>query len=429
MKLWNNQKFNKKVDKFTVGKDRLYDLNIAKFDCHASIAHASMLKKIGILNTSELKKINNVLNEIIKDIDNKEFNIGEEFEDVHSKIEFLLTEKLGDTGKKIHTSRSRNDQVLAAIQLFILDSLNDIKIDLKELFNILITLAKNHKNKLMPGYSHLQIAMTSSFGLWFSSYAESLIDDLIFLNSAIEVVNQNPLGSAAGFGSTFPIDRIYTTKKLGFKFLKVNSMACQISRGKIEKSTSMALSLIASTISKLSMDICLYMGQDFDFISFPSDLLTGSSIMPHKQNPDIFELIRAKSNLIQNIPNQISLLTTNLPSGYHRDFQLTKGPIIDGINDLKDCLEMFIYSIPQIKIKTKILDQKKYKYINSVEKINHEVLKGKTFRESYLSVSEKIKNNKYKKPKKIKYTHIGSIGNLSLDMIEKKFNYYYNLLK
>lgn len=425
MKLWNKDgNSNNKVDNFTVGEDRKNDLEIAKYDCIASISHAKMLNKIGILDSQELKKIKSVLNKIKDDAEKGSLEIENEFEDIHSKIEFILVDKLGEIGKKIHTGRSRNDQVLVAMHLFLIDSLNDIKSLVVSLFDVLMKLSNSHKDKLMPGYTHLQVAMPSSFGLWFSAYAESLIDDIIFINSAIKVLDQNPLGSAAGFGSSFNIDRNFTTKDLGFKFLKINSISAQMNRGKIEKSTSICLSMIASTISKLSMDICLYMGQDYNFISFPKELTTGSSIMPHKKNPDIFEIIRGKSNLIQSLPNQFIILTSNLPSGYHREFQLTKGPIISGIKELKSCIRMMIDALPKIIVSDKIINQDKYKYVYTVDTINNKVQKGESFRNAYKTLIDEIESDKYKKPKSVNYSHIGSIGNLSLELIKEKLKHF-----
>jgi argininosuccinate lyase len=427
MKLWNKEGgSNKRIDDFTIGEDRNNDLQIAKYDCIASISHAKMLNKIGVLNKKELKKIEHILNKLRDEAEKRILKIEDEFEDIHSKIEFVLVNELGEIGKKIHTGRSRNDQVLVAMHLFLKDSLNDIKKLVVKLFDVLIKLSISHKDKLMPGYTHLQAAMPSSFGLWFSAYAESLIDDIIYINSAIKVLDQNPLGSAAGFGSSFDIDRNFTTKDLDFKFLKINSISAQMNRGKIEKSTSLSLSMIASTISKLSMDICLYMGQDYNFISFPDELTTGSSIMPHKKNPDIFEIIRGKSNFIQSLPNKFAILTSNLPSGYHREFQLTKGPIINGIKELKSCLEMLIYCLPKINVSDEIIYKEKYKYIFTVETINDMVKKGESFRDAYKKLNKEIKSDNFKKPKNVVYSHIGSIGNLSLDLIKEKLKYFLN---
>ena len=421
MKLWNNKNsINKKTDPFTVGKDLYYDLFLAQYDCQASIAHAKMLQKIGVFSKNELNKIITELENIKVKSEKGELLIEDKFEDIHSKIEYELTQKLGDLGKKIHTGRSRNDQILVAIQLYLKKEINDIKLLAKTFFDLLIDLAKKNKNYLMPGYTHFQIAMPSSFGLWFSAYAESLIDDVEFLNLAKFFVNQNPLGSAAGFGSSFNIDRIETTKELKFDYLKYNSMAAQISRGKIELTTSNAIASLANTLSKFAMDICLYMGKEYDFISFPNDLTTGSSIMPHKKNPDIFELIRGKCNILKSLPTQITMLTANLPSGYHREMQLAKGPIIDAVIEIKECLKIFTESLKFIKIKKNILEDPKYKNIFSVDSVNEYVKKGMPFRDAYQKIKEKIESKKYKSTQKINHSHIGSIGNLSLNEINKK---------
>lgn len=421
MKLWNNKNsINKKTDPFTVGKDLYYDLFLAQYDCQASIAHAKMLQKIGVFSKNELNKIITELEKIKVKSEKGELLIEDKFEDIHSKIEYELTQKLGDLGKKIHTGRSRNDQILVAIQLYLKKEINDIKLLAKTFFDLLIDLAKKNKNYLMPGYTHFQIAMPSSFGLWFSAYAESLIDDVEFLNLAKFFVNQNPLGSAAGFGSSFNIDRIETTKELKFDYLKYNSMAAQISRGKIELTTSNAIASLANTLSKFAMDICLYMGKEYDFISFPNDLTTGSSIMPHKKNPDIFELIRGKCNILKSLPTQITMLTANLPSGYHREMQLAKGPIIDAVIEIKECLKIFTESLKFIKIKKNILEDPKYKNIFSVDSVNEYVKKGMPFRDAYQKIKEKIESKEYKSTQKINHSHIGSIGNLSLNEINKK---------
>lgn len=421
MKLWNNKNsINKKTDPFTVGKDLYYDLFLAQYDCQASIAHAKMLQKIGVFNKNELNKIITELEKIKEKSEKGDLLIEDKFEDIHSKIEYELTQKLGDLGKKIHTGRSRNDQILVAIQLYLKKEISDIKLLTKTFFDLLINLAKKNKNYLMPGYTHFQIAMPSSFGLWFSAYAESLIDDVEFLNLAKFFVNQNPLGSAAGFGTSFNIDRIETTKELKFDYLKYNSMAAQISRGKIELTTSNAIASLANTLSKFAMDICLYMGKEYDFISFPNDLTTGSSIMPHKKNPDIFELIRGKCNILKSLPTQITMLTANLPSGYHREMQLAKGPIIDAVIEIKECLKIFTESLKFIKIKKNILEDPKYKNIFSVDSVNECVKKGMPFRDAYQNIKEKIESKKYKSTQKINHTHIGSIGNLGLNEINKK---------
>ena len=427
MKLWEekDKKRNEIIDQFTVGKDRYYDTLLAKYDCKASIAHSKMLAKVNILSKNESDKLNKVLNEIIGEIKKGEFKIEDEFEDMHSKIEFVLIQKLGDLGKKIHTARSRNDQVLVAIQLFVKDELNSIKKEIHSLFNILIKLSEKYKSFIIPGYTHMQLAMPSSFGLWFSAYAETLIDDVISINNTLSIVDQNPLGSAAGYGTSFPIDRKSTTKSLNFSELKYNSLAAQISRGKIEKQTLSAISSISSTLSKFCMDICLYMGQDFNFISFPENLTTGSSIMPHKKNPDIFELVRGKCNIIQSLPNQINLLTTNLPSGYHREMQLTKAPLIESINEIKSCLKIFNHSIKKIIINKNIIDNPKYDYLFTVDSLNKWVMQGIPFRDAYKKMKLEIKNKNYIPNKKLKHTHIGSIGNLNLNDIKMKMKKYY----
>ena len=427
MKLWEekDKKRNEIIDQFTVGKDRYYDTLLAKYDCKASIAHSKMLAKVNILSKKESDKLNKILKEIIDEIKKGEFKIEDEFEDMHSKIEFVLIQKLGDLGKKIHTARSRNDQVLVAIQLFVKDKLNSIKKEIHSLFNILIKLSEKYKSFIIPGYTHMQLAMPSSFGLWFSAYAETLIDDVISINNTLSIVDQNPLGSAAGYGTSFPIDRKSTTKSLNFSELKYNSLAAQISRGKIEKQTLSAISSISSTLSKFCMDICLYMGQDFNFISFPENLTTGSSIMPHKKNPDIFELIRGKCNIIQSLPNQINLLTTNLPSGYHREMQLTKAPLIESINEIKSCLKIFNHSIKKIIINKNIIDNPKYDYLFTVDSLNKWVMQGIPFRDAYKKMKLEIKNKNYIPNKKLKHTHIGSIGNLNLNDIKMKMKKYY----
>ncbi|MEL4308401.1 argininosuccinate lyase [Joostella sp. CR20] len=421
MKLWDKGfSTDKKIDIFTVGSDRELDLVIAKYDVLASIAHANMLHKIGLITEEEAKNLVTELKNIGVTIDEGTFTIDDSFEDVHSKIEFLLTERLGDTGKKIHTARSRNDQVLVAVNLYLKEELAQIKQSIKELFDVLIGLAEKYQRTLLPGYTHLQIAMPSSFGLWFSAYAEGLIDDLYFIDAAYKTVNQNPLGSAAGYGSSFPIDRDFTTNALQFESLKYNVVAAQMSRGKSEKSTAFGLSSVASTLAKMSMDICLYMSQNFDFITFPDELTTGSSIMPHKKNPDVFELIRGKCNKIQAVPNQLAMLTTNLPSGYHRDLQLTKEIIVPAIQELKSCLEMLTFSIKNVIVKENILDDKKYDYLFSVDTLNDLVLSGIPFRDAYKKMGEEIQRGEFTPKRDISHSHKGSLGNLCLDEIKAK---------
>lgn len=421
MKLWQKgAAAHEKVDTFTVGKDREYDLVLAQYDCEASMAHAKMLGKIGLISDAEAEQLCAVLADLKVQAENGSFTIEEAFEDMHSKIEHVLTEKLGDLGKKIHTARSRNDQVLVALHLYLKQELGEIKTQVLALFDLLLELAEKHQNNLLPGYTHLQVAMPSSVGMWLSAYAESLVDDLYFWEAAYKIADQNPLGSAAGYGSSFPIDREFTTELLAFQQLKVNAVAAQMSRGKLEKSTAMALSSIGSTLAKMSMDVCLYMGQDFDFITFPADLTTGSSIMPHKKNPDLFELVRGKCNSLQALPNQLALLTTNLPSGYHRELQLAKGPIIDAVQELKACLDILLFSLPKLQVRPNITDQKKYDYLFSVDTLNAEVIAGKPFRDAYKALGKAIEEGKFVPNRSVQHTHLGSIGNLGLEAIRSK---------
>ena len=423
MKLWQKEtSTNEKIDHFTVGNDRTYDLVLAPYDCIASKAHAHMLGKIGLLMPKEVEKLTQALNTIQESAEQGDFKIEKEFEDMHSKIEFILTEKLGDLGKKIHTARSRNDQVLVAIQLFIKTELTQVKKEVVSLFDLLMDLAERHQNDLLPGYTHMQVAMPSSFGLWFSAYAESLIDDVAFLNTAIELTDQNPLGSAAGFGSSFPIDREMTTKELNFKTLKYNVVAAQMGRGKIEKATATTLGMLSGTLAKLAMDVCMYMGQDFDFIYFPEELTTGSSIMPHKKNPDVFELIRGKCNLLQGLPQQLALLTSNLPSGYHREMQLAKGPIIEAFQEIKACLEMMSFSLSKIQLRKNITDDSKYDYLFSVDTLNEWVKQGVPFREAYQKMGKEIATGNYTPKRNLDHSHQGSLGNLQLENIRQKMN-------
>jgi argininosuccinate lyase len=422
MKLWDKgYSIDKKIEQFTVGNDREIDLYIAKYDIIASLAHAKMLASIGVISAIELDQLTTELNNLNSTIDTGDFIIEDSFEDVHSKIEFVLIEALGDTGKKIHTARSRNDQVLTALQLYYKDNLIQIEQKTKVFFDSLLQLADTHKSQLLPGYTHLQVAMPSSFGLWFSSYAELLIDDVYILNAAIKVVDQNPLGSAAGYGSSFPIDREFTTEALGFSTLKYNAVAAQLSRGKSERIVASALGNLSSTLSKFAMDICLYMSQNFDFISFPDKLTTGSSIMPHKKNPDVFELIRGKCNKIQALQTEMILITNNLPSGYHRDFQLLKENMINGIEDLKNILDIFTYSIQQIIIKDINLKEEKYKYLFTVDSINNLVVDGMSFRDAYKKIGAEVENDTYEPDLGKEHSHIGSIHNLCLRAIESKY--------
>lgn len=422
MKLWDKGfSIDKTIEAFTIGDDREIDLYIAKYDLQASLAHAKMLAKTGILDHNELLQIEQSIQHLQNEVENKTFKIEDDFEDVHSKIEFELTQRLGDAGKKIHTARSRNDQVLVALQLYYKDNLMVLQKQVRALFDTLLNLAEQHKSELLPGYTHLQVAMPSSFGLWFSAYAEALIDDVIMLQSAQKIVDQNPLGSAAGYGSSFPIDREMTTNLLNFSDLKYNVVAAQIMRGKNEQIVASALGNLAFTLSKFAMDICLYMSQNFDFISFPENLTTGSSIMPHKKNPDVFELIRGKCNSIQGLSSQIQMMTNNLPSGYHRDFQLLKSPMVTAFETLKTVLSVFDYGLQQVEVKSVDLKDEKYKYLFTVDSINSLVQNGATFREAYQIIGAQVQDGTYQCETRHNHTHIGGIDNLALDKIKAKF--------
>jgi len=426
MKLWEKGiPTDKQIDLFTVGNDRELDLILAKHDVTGNIAQAKMLAKIGLITNQECEDLLGALAEIQEDIKAGNFTIEDSFEDVHSKVEYLLTQKVGDAGKKIHTARSRNDQVLVDMNLYLKEEVLQLKQQVKALFDLLMTSAEKYQNVLLPGYTHLQIAMPSSFGMWFSAYAESLIDDMSMLNAALKVVDQNPLGSAAGYGSSFPIDRTFTTKEMGFSTLKYNSVAAQMSRGKSEKTVAFAMASVAGTLSKFAYDVCLYMSQNFDFIGLPANLTTGSSIMPHKKNPDVFELIRGKCNKIQALPYELTLITNNLPSGYHRDLQLLKEGVLPAIQNLKACLDIAIFSIPDIKVKENILEDKKYDYLFTVDTLNEMVTAGIPFRDAYKEVALQIEAGNYKSPKATKHTHEGSINNLCLNEIKEKMNASY----
>ncbi|AZJ31472.1 argininosuccinate lyase [Tenacibaculum mesophilum] len=421
MKLWDKGlSIDKKIEHFTVGNDREIDIHIAPYDLQASLAHAKMLASIGIITSEELAQVTAGITTLQQQVAEGTFIIDAQFEDVHSKIEFELTNMCGEVGKKNHTARSRNDQVLVALQLYYKDNLQLISDKTKTLFNTLLQLAEEHKTKLLPGYTHLQVAMPSSFGLWFSAYAELLIDDLYMVNAALKTVDQNPLGSAAGYGSSFPIDREFTTKELGFETLKYNAVAAQMSRGKSERTLTMALGSVSNTLARFAMDICLYMSQNFDFISFPDELTTGSSIMPHKKNPDVFELIRGKCNKIQALYTETLLITNNLPSGYHRDYQLLKENIINAFEELKDVLDIFDYAIQQVIVKDIDLQDEKYKYLFTVDNMNTLVENGMSFREAYQKIGDEVVNGTYTPDTSKKHTHVGSIDNLCLDKIREK---------
>jgi argininosuccinate lyase len=427
MKLWQkNQTENisdiqKIIELFTIGSDKEWDLYLAKYDIQGSIAHAIMLESIGLLTKKELSTLLEGLNEIELTIENGTFIIEKGVEDVHSQIELLLTRNKGEVGKKIHSGRSRNDQSLLDIKLFIKSELKDISEKTKNLFFQLQNLSEKHKEDYLPGYTHMQLAMPSSFGLWFGAYAESLSDDLELLIAAYNVANKNPLGSGAGYGSSFPLNRQKTTELLEFERMNYNVVYAQMTRGKVEKITAMALATIASTLSKFAMDICLYMNQNFSFITFPNELTTGSSIMPHKKNPDVFELVRAKCNRIQALPNELTILTNNLPSGYHRDMQLTKECLFPAIIELKNCLNITWLMLEHICVKPDILKDEKYKNLFTVEEVNNLTLSGVPFRDAYKTIAHKVEQNQFIPLKEISHTHEGSIGNLCNDRIKQKF--------
>jgi argininosuccinate lyase len=423
MKLWqknNNSPSGdegKEVEKFTVGNDRDFDIQLAPFDVLGNMAHAKMLATVGLLTNEEANQLTAELKSIYKSIQHSAFSIQPDVEDVHSQIEFLLTEKLGDVGKKIHSARSRNDQVLVDLKLFLRSEIEQLAITVQSFFELLIEQSEKHTNDLLPGYTHLQLAMPSSFGLWFGAYAESLVDDLITLQAAYQIVNKNPLGSAAGYGSSFPINRTLTTELLGFDDLHYNVVYAQMSRGKTERIVASALANIADTLAKLSMDVCLYMNQNFGFVSFPAELTTGSSIMPHKKNPDVFELIRSHCNQIKALPNEIMMMTTNLPSGYHRDLQLLKEHLFPAFTTLKDCISMAALMFSNIEIKKDILSDPKYKYLFSVEEVNKLVNEGMPFRDAYKKIGLDIEAGQFSYSTNIHHTHEGSIGNLMNDKI------------
>lgn len=422
MKIWEKGiPTDKKIEAFTVGNDREIDIHIAKYDLLASKAHAQMLAKVGLLTDAESNAICKELDNMLSLEAKGDFVIEAQFEDVHSKIEHDLVLTLGDTGKKIHTARSRNDQVLVALQLYFKEELSEIKSAIATLFHTLIELAETHKSQLLPGYTHLQVAMPSSFGLWFSAYAELLIDDIYLLNAAQKVVDQNPLGSAAGYGSSFPIDREMTTEALGFSDLKYNVIAAQLSRGKSERTVTQAVATIANTLGRFAMDICLYCSQNFNFIKFPDALTTGSSIMPHKKNPDVFELLRGTCNKLQAVPHEMMMITNNLPSGYHRDFQLLKENSIKAVEDIKVVLDIFNFAIAQVQVQDVDLSNEKYQHLFTVDAINDLVTSGVPFRDAYRQIGEHVENKTFQAANTKEHTHVGSIHNLGLDRIQEKF--------
>src|SRR5436190_2726081 len=421
MKLWHKDKTSlKQVEEFTVGNDREMDLYLAAFDVLGSLAHVQMLQTIGLITKNELPRLQTELKKIYNEIEEGNFSLQEDVEDIHSQIELLLTQRLGDVGKRIHSARSRNDQVLLDIKLFLRNEIEQLVKSIRPFFDLLQSQSERYQEYSLPGYTHLQLAMPSSFGLWFGAYAESLVDDMIVLKAAYEVVNKNPLGSAAGYGSSFPINRTMTTKLLGFADLNYNVVYAQMGRGKTERIVASSLANVADTLSKLSMDVCLYLNQNFGFISLPAELTTGSSIMPHKKNPDVFELIRSHCNRIKALPNEIMMMTTNLPSGYHRDLQLLKEHLFPAFKTLKDCIEMAGLMLSNIEIKKDILADEKYKYMFSVEQVNKLVNTGVPFRDAYKKVGLDIEAGNYKYDTSVHHTHEGSIGNLCTQEIKKQ---------
>ena len=423
MKLWQKEintplgDRGKEVESFTVGKDREMDMYLAAFDVLGSLAHTTMLESVGLLTKEELDVLKIELKNIYQQIQKGNFSLQDNVEDIHSQVELILTEKLGDIGKKIHSARSRNDQVLVDVKLFLRNEIEEMVHAIQPFFQLLQQQSEAFKNHLLPGYTHLQIAMPSSFGLWFGAYAESLVDDVTTLHAAYQVVNKNPLGSAAGYGSSFPINRTLTTQLLGFADLNYNVVYAQMGRGKAERITAQALANIADTLSRLSMDMTLYLNQNFDFVSFPTELTTGSSIMPHKKNPDVFELIRSHCNRIKALPNEITMMTTNLPSGYHRDLQLLKEHLFPAFQTLKDCINMAALMLSNISVKENIVADEKYKYIFSVEEVNKLVLQGVPFRDAYKQVGLAIEANQFTYSTNVNHTHEGSIGNLCTEQI------------
>lgn len=422
MKIWQkNINVDSFVESFTVGRDREMDMQLAGADVLGSLAHTRMLNSIGLMTDEDLSIVQQELKNIYQEVLEGKFQIEDSVEDVHSQVEMMLTQRIGEAGKKIHSGRSRNDQVLVDLKLYFRSEIHSLFNNTEILFDELIKLSEQYKNVLMPGYTHLQIAMPSSFGLWFGAYAESLVDDLHMLKAAWSVCNKNPLGSAAGYGSSFPLNRTMTTQLLGFEDLNYNVVYAQMGRGKTERILAQAMSSIAATLAKFAMDVTLFINQNFGFISFPAHLTTGSSIMPHKKNPDVFELIRSRCNKIQALPTEIAMMTTNLPVGYHRDLQLLKENLFPAFQSLNDCLEIATFMLENIEIKSNILKDPKYDYLFSVEVVNNEVLKGIPFREAYKNIGLAIEDGSFQPSKEVNHTHEGSIGNLCNDQIQRMF--------
>ena len=424
MKLWQkeNTVISEKIERFTVGRDVELDIHLAEFDVLGSLAHAAMLQSIGLLTKEELTDLRQELKNIYQETQNGGFEIEAGDEDVHSQVELLLTRKLGDTGKKIHSGRSRNDQVLVDLKLYVRDRLTQVVQATEKLFAVLQNRAEQHKSDLLPGYTHLQIAMPSSFGLWFGAYAEGLIDDVVQLNAAYRLANRNPLGSGAGYGSSFPLNRTLTTELLGFEGLHYNVVYAQMSRGRTEQAALTALASLAATVSRLAMDVCLYNSQNFGFVVLPDAFTTGSSIMPHKKNPDVAELLRAKTNRLKALPMEVTLVLSNLPSGYHRDMQLLKEILMPAFDEMLDCLDVAAFMLENMEVKPNLLEESRYDLLFSVERVNELVMQGVPFRDAYRQVSKEIGENTYQAPRELKHTHEGSIGNLNLLEVNQRMS-------
>lgn len=424
MKLWQkeNTVTSEKIDRFTVGRDREMDSHLAEFDVLGNLAHATMLETIGLLTKEDLRVLRQELRIIFDQIQKGEFVIEDGVEDVHSQVELMLTRKLGDTGKKIHSGRSRNDQVLVDLKLYTRDRIMQVVKATERLFEVLVRRADEHKNDLLPGYTHLQIAMPSSFGLWFGAYAEGLIDDVVQLNAAYRLANRNPLGSGAGYGSSFPLNRSLTTELLGFEGMHHNVVYAQMSRGRTEQAALTAIASLAATLSRLAMDVCLYNSQNFGFVTLPDELTTGSSIMPHKKNPDVAELLRAKTNRMKALPMEVTIVLSNLPSGYHRDMQLLKEILMPAFDEILECLDVATFMLEQMKVKSHLLDESKYDLLFSVERVNELVIQGVPFRDAYRQVGKEIEDGTYQAPRELKHVHEGSIGNLQLAEISHRLH-------
>jgi argininosuccinate lyase len=426
MKLWSNSTtINELVESFTIGQDRLLDLRLARFDILGTLAHIQMLTKIGLLEEAEYYSLQAALYAILEKIEQGNFQIEPGVEDVHSQVELQLTRHLGESGKKIHAGRSRNDQVLVDLRLFFRSEIREMVFLIGDLFEVLLAQAIKHEAVPMPGYTHTQVAMVSSFGLWFSAYAETLADDLRLLQSVFDILNQNPLGSAAGYGSSFPLDRRMTARLLGFKDLNYNVLHAQMGRGKSEQFLSFAIAALSATMGKFAADVCLFNSQNFGFLKLPAEFTTGSSIMPHKKNPDVFELIRARCSRLQTLPQQVAAVTANLTSGYHRDFQILKETVFPALEELKNCLRLAILSIPRFEVNPDILEDEKYRYLFTVEAVNQLVLEGIPFREAYQTVAQQVSDGTFVFEGAISHTHEGSIGNLCIEEIQRKFKAVY----